>query len=126
MTPAENMQRLEKAINIADQRIRIRREVNVRVSLTLGAIVAVPLAYYLIYHSMGAHGYVQGWKSSSGAYMNFTQSFLYRPKTQTAIYRPEILMKEQSSSLQLYTRKIEAKRASGELPEGTVHPTAWH
>ena len=94
MTPAENMQRLEKAVNIADQRIRIRREVSARVSLTLGAVVAFPLAYYLIYHSLGGHGYVQGWKSSSGAYMNFAQTFLYRPKTQTAIFRPEILMKE--------------------------------
>jgi hypothetical protein len=50
------MERLEKAIAIADQRIRMRRDVSARASVTLGAFVAFPLASYFIYNSFAAHG----------------------------------------------------------------------
>jgi hypothetical protein len=83
------MERLEKAIAIADQRIRMRREVSSRVSISLGFMVALPLATYMLYHCFAAHGVMQNYKASSGAYMYWTQNFLYRAKSTTAIYRPE-------------------------------------
>lgn len=97
------MERLEKAIAIADQRIRIRREVTARASLTLGGLVALPLATYMLYHSFAAHGVMQNYKASSGAYMYWAQNFLYRAKSTTAIYRPEFAWKESSGSLHRYT-----------------------
>lgn len=56
MTPADNMARLEKAMAIADQRIRIRRDVAARASLTLGFLVALPLSVYMMYHMFAPHG----------------------------------------------------------------------
>lgn len=58
--------------------------------------------------------------------MYWSQNFLYRSKSQTQIYRPELNWKEQSGSLHRYTQKVTAKRAAGELPEGVHHPQAWH
>lgn len=56
LTPAENMRRLEQAINVADQRIRIRRDVAARASITLGMLVALPLSTYMLYHLFAPHG----------------------------------------------------------------------
>ena len=126
LSPVENMQRLEKAVVIADQRIRMRREVAARASITLGLLVAVPLSTYLLYHWFAPGGVMQNYKASSGAYMFWAQNFMYRPKSQTAIYRPEINLKEQSGSLHKYTQRVAAKRVAGELPEGVHHPSMWH
>ena len=126
LTPAENMRRLEQAINVADQRIRIRRDVAARASITLGMLVALPLSTYMLYHLFAPHGVMQNYKASSGAYLYWAQNFMYRAKSQTAIYRPEFNHKESSGSLHRYTQRIEAKRLAGELPAGVNHPTAWH
>ena len=123
---AENMARLEKAVVVADQRIRMRREIAGRVSLSLGFLVAVPLATYMIYHLFAPNGVMQNHKASSGAYMYWAQNFLYRPKSHTQIYYPEFEWKEQGSSLHRYTQKIQKKQAAGELEEGVHHPQAWH
>ena len=83
LSPGDNMQRLEKAINVADQRIRMRRDVAARVSLFWGTVVAVPLSIYMLYHLFAPHGVMQNHKTSSGAYMYWAQNFLYRAKSQT-------------------------------------------
>ena len=56
LSSAENMQRLERAVAIADQRIRIRKDVFSKVSLTLATIVGAPLAVYMIYNSFAPSG----------------------------------------------------------------------
>ena len=56
VSPVENMQRLEKAMAIADQRIRIRRNVTSQASLLLGFMVALPISFYMIHHTFGANG----------------------------------------------------------------------
>ena len=56
MTASNNMARLEKAVAVADQRIRIRRDVAGRASITLGALVAMPLSAYMAYHMFAPHG----------------------------------------------------------------------
>ena len=126
LTPAENMARLEKAINIADQRIRMRREIAGRVSLFWGTLVALPMCSYMLYHLFAPHGVMQNHKTSSGAYIYWAQNFLYRFKPHTQVYRPEMYFKESSSSLHMYSKKVQQKREAGELPEGQHHPEAWH
>ena len=69
VTAKESMQRLEKACMAADQRIRIRRDVTTRSAMLLGLGVAMPLSAYMIYHLFAAHGVMQNYKASSGAYM---------------------------------------------------------
>jgi hypothetical protein len=103
LSPQENMKRLEKAINIADQRIRMHRAVNANVSLTLGTLVGIPLASYMIYHFFAPNGVMQNNKATSGVYMYWAQNFLYKGKTNQEIYRPEFYFKETSSSLHRYT-----------------------
>ena len=126
LTPQDSMLRLEKAIAVSDQRIRIRREVASRASLSLGLLVALPLSFYMIYNTFGANGVMQNYKSSAGAYLYWAQNFMYRQKSQTAMYRPEFNFKETSGSLHKYTKRIEQKRQAGELEAGVHHPTAWH
>ena len=126
LSPQENMRRLEKAVVIADQRIRMRRNLSGNVSLSLGFMVGLPLCSYMIYHIFAPYGVFHNNKATSGAYMHWAQNFLYRGKTAQEIYRPEFYFKETSSSLHRYTKKIQDKRAAGDLPEGVHHPTAWH
>lgn len=126
LAPQQSMANLEKAVAVADQRIRMRREVAGRVSLTLGMLFALPVSTYMIYHMFAANGVMQNYKSTSGAYLYWAQNFMYRSRSQTQIYRPEFLAKEQGSSLRQYTKRIEARRAEGDLPAGVHHPTAWH
>ena len=97
------MARLEIAINHADQRIRIRRDVAARASITLGFLVAAPLSAYMVFNMFAPHGVMQNHKASSGAYLYWAQNFMYRAKSQTAIYRPEFMLKESSTSLHKYT-----------------------
>ena len=81
LTPAQNMKRLEKAVIVADQRIRMRRDVTVKVSLCLATLFAFPLGSYMIYHIFAPYGVMQNHKSTSGAYMFWAQNFLYRSHT---------------------------------------------
>jgi hypothetical protein len=126
LTPSQNMKRLEKAVIIADQRIRMRRDVTTKVSLCLGTAFAFPLGAYMIYHIFAPYGVMQNHKSTSGAYMFWAQNFLYRAKSHQEIYRPEFYFKETTSSLHVYSKRIEERRKNGDLPEGVHHPTAWH
>lgn len=126
LTPQQSMARLEKAVNVADQRIRMRREVASRASLGLGLLFAFPMSCYMCYHLFAPYGVMQNYKSSSGAYLYWAQNFMYRQRSTTAVYRPEFYLKETGSSLHLYTKRIEQKKASGEVQQGVHHPTAWH
>ena len=81
----------------------MRREVAARASIFLGAIVAFPLSFYLIYHLFAPGGVMQNYKAASGGYMNWTQQFLQKYRPQTMVYRPELMLKEQSTSLHVYT-----------------------
>ena len=126
LAPGDNMQKLEKAIAIADQRIRMRRDVAARVSLFWGTIVALPMCSYMIYHFFAPHGVMQNHKQSSGTYLYWASNFLYRTKSTTQTWRPEQYFKETTGSLHMYTKKIQAKRAAGELTEGVHHPEIWH
>ena len=98
-TPQQRMQMLEKEIAAADQRIRMRRNVTSRVSLSLGVLAAVPLSMYMVYHLFAPSGVMQNYKASSGAYLYWLQNFMYRPKTFTEMFRPEIWQYERASSL---------------------------
>ena len=68
-TAIENMQRLERAILLADQRSKIRRDVTSRAQLSLAFLVVTPLALYFISNLFGPNGVMQNHKSSSGNYM---------------------------------------------------------
>ena len=126
-TPAENMRTLEKAINMADQRLRIRRQGNVNAQLILSMSFAIPFCSYMIYNLFAPAGVMQNYKASSGAYMSFTMKWLLKPQTMTMTYRPEMEMANQQGALHNYTKKIEAQRATGaEFPEGVHHPSSWH
>ena len=126
-TPAQNMRTLEKAINMADQRIVMRRTGTGYAQAALAMAFVFPFGTYMIYNFFAPSGVMQNYKASSGAYMNFTMVWLMRPRTMTATYRPEIDNARQMAPLHLYTKKIESQRAEGkELPEGLHHPTSWH
>ena len=123
---AQNMKTLEKAIAMADQRIRMRRDANARAQLYMTFAFTIPLSAYMIYHLFAPTGFMQSYKAASGAYMYYPQTFMYPQKRQTAIWRPEIEFKEQGASLSVYSKRIEERRAAGDLPEGVHHPTTWH
>ena len=125
-TPTENMRALEKAVCEADQRINMRRIATSRAQIALALGFGGPLVGYLIYHFFAPNGVMQNYKTASGAYMNFAQTWMYRPRSITSVYRPEVETAFQSSPLVAYTKKIEAQRADGSLPEGVYHPTSWH
>ena len=126
LTPAENMRSLEKAINVADQRIRMRRLSNAHAQRVLAIGFAFPFGCYMVFNFFAAGGVMQNYKSSSGAYMNYAQNWLLKPRSITSVYRPEIEMANQATPLTAYTKKIEGKRQDGSLPEGVHHPTSWH
>ncbi len=126
LSPQESMARLERAVNAADQRIRMRRTMSARVSITLGAGVALPLGAYMVFHYLAPGGVMHNYKAAAGAYMYWPQNFMYRPKSHQEIYRPEFYFKETASSLHTYTKKIADRRKAGDLPEGVHHPDAWH
>ena len=103
----------------------MRRDVTARSALFLGMTFAVPMSMYMVYHCLAAHGVMQNYKASSGAYMYWPQNFMYRPKWMQEVYRPEFFHKEMASSLHMYTKRIEKKRSAGELSqEGVHHPTS--
>ena len=124
-TAQENMRSLEKAITTADQRIRIRRYAVANAQLTLAMGFFVPFCSYMIYHCFAAGGVMQNYKSSSGAYMNYAQTWMLKPRMMTNIYRPELEFGQQGAPLHMYTQKIEGQRRDGTLPEGVHHPTSW-
>ena len=96
---AENMRALQQAINIADQRIKMRRATNANVRMTLGTMLALPLSTYLIYNFFAASGVMQNHKASSGAYGYFASTWLLKPRNATTIYRPEIERANQQGAL---------------------------
>ena len=106
LTPMESMQVLERAILLADQRSRIRRDVTARAQLYLGLMFATPAALYFIYHFFHPNGVMHNNKSAAGNYMWWPQNFMYIMKPQTQIWRPEFYQKEMHSSLHLYSKKI--------------------
>ena len=105
-TPSENMRALEKAVNVADQRIRMRRLSNTKAQLYLGIGFGFPFCCYMVYNFFAADGVMQNYKASSGAYMHFAQNWLAKPRSQMSIYRPEIEMSHQGAALYIYTKII--------------------
>ena len=127
LTPAESMMRLEKAILLADQRSRIRRDITGRAAVYMGVLCITPVAMYMIYHLFHPSGVMQNHKSSSGAYLNFTQTFLYRWQPFRQQWRPEFYWKESQQSLHVYAKKIEnAKKEDPEKFTGVNYPSTWH
>ena len=126
LTPAQSMQRLERSVLEADQRLAMRRTMNARVSSVFVLLTAIPLWSYLIFNFFAPHGVMQNYKQSSGAYLYWAQNFMLRFKPQAQVYRPEMYFKETSGSLAAYSKKIKEKREKGELPEGVHHPEIWH
>ena len=124
--PAANMRVLEQACLEADARIRMRRVAATNAQMFLVVGFGVPFCSYLIYNFFAANGVMQNYKTSSGAYMNYAMTWMLKPKLATPVYRPEIDIARQAGPLVAYTRKIEAQRADGTLPEGVHHPTHWH
>ena len=124
--PAENMRTLEKAIVMADQRLRMRRQGNVNAALILATAFSIPFCSYMIFNFFAPTGVMQNYKASSGAYMSYTMKWMLKPQSMTMTYRPEIEMANQQGALHVYTKKIEGQRTAGELPEGLHHPTSWH
>ena len=119
------MRALEKAVLEADIRVALRKNVTVRARLLLGLSFAFPFGLYFIFNLMAPGGVMQNHRASSGAYMNFMQTFMYRQKSTTEIYRPEIALKEQASSLNEYSRRIAKQRQEGTVREGVHHPSSW-
>ena len=77
LSPAQSMKNLEKAISIADQRIRMRRDSNARAQVLMTIGCAIPLGAYLVYQWFAPSGVMQNYKSSSGAYAYYAQTFMY-------------------------------------------------
>ena len=71
LSAGENMQRLERAAAMADQRIRIRKDVFSKVSLSLATMVGLSISFYMIYNCFAPSGVMQNMKASSGAYAYF-------------------------------------------------------
>ena len=126
VSPQQHMRNLEKAVLAADQRVKMRKMGAVNAQLILGVAFALPFSSYMIWNLFSSSGVMQNYKASSGAYMHFASNFLIKPRSHTYIYRPEIEMAQQQGPLVAYTKKIEAQRAQGSLPEGIHHPTSWH
>lgn len=105
-SPIENMQRLEKAILLADQRYKIRKEAGIKASHFLASVIVLPLSVYLVYHFLHPNGVMQNHRASSGTYMFWASNFLSGFKSQTQMLRPEFYLKESSTSLNLYSKKI--------------------
>ncbi len=124
----ENMQRLERAILLADQRSKIRRDVTTRAQLSLALIVMTPVACYFIYNLFAPNGVMQNHKSAAGNYMYWAQNFMYTFKPQTQIWRPEFYNRETQTSLQMYSRKIAniKKQEENNLTPGVHYPQVWH
>ena len=68
-TAVENMQKLERAILLADQRSKIRRDITSRAQLSLACLVMGPIALYFVYNFFAPNGVMQNHKASSGNYM---------------------------------------------------------
>ena len=126
VSASQNMKQLEKACFQADQRILLRKHANTRAGAILAMGVYAPLATYLLYHFFAPTGVMQNHRAATGAYGHYMQNFLSLPTSQTTIYRPELALTEQGASLAMYSKKIEKKRGTGELPEGVHHPSYWH
>ena len=123
-----NMQRLEQAILHSDQRSRIRRDVTTRAQLVLSLSVIAPFTLYFLYNLFHANGVMHNHKSASGNYMYWAQNFMYTLKPQTQIWRPEFYNKEMQTSLQIYSKKIQAlkKTEDPKVVAGVHYPVAWH
>ena len=125
-TPAQNMRNLEKAINMADQRLVMRRAGTGYAQAALCMMFGLPFCSYMIYNFFAPSGVMHNYKASSGAYMSWLMKWLLTIRTTTATYRPEIDNARQMSPLNSYTKKIESARAEGApLTEGVHHPTSW-
>ena len=77
LTPAQSMKNLEKAVMVADQRLRMKRDTNARAQVFMTIGLAIPLGAYLIYHWFAPSGVMQNYKASTGAYGYYAQSFMY-------------------------------------------------
>ena len=71
MNPTESLARLERACMNADARLRIRKDVAGRASVTMGFIVALPLATYMLFNCFAPGGVMQNYKATAGAYAYF-------------------------------------------------------
>ena len=107
LNAVESMQRLEKAILLADQRSRIRRDATSRVQLILALSVLAPFGVYFLYNMVAPNGVMQNHKASSGNYLYWAQNFMYTFKPQTQIWRPEFYNRETQTSLHMYSKKIQ-------------------
>ena len=125
VTPQQNMRNLEKAILVGDQRIRMRRTASGNAQLSLALLFVIPFSSYMIFNFFAAGGVMQNYKASSGAYMAYAMTFMMKPRSITSTFRPELEFSSQSGALHNYTKKIEAQRKAGTLPEGVHHPTSW-
>ena len=121
----ENMRALEKACLEADIRVNLRKVAETRARFFLGAFISVTFSTYFLYHFFAPGGVMQNHRTSQGAYMHYMQTFMFRQKSTTDMLRPEILLKEQNSSLGQYARRIENQRKEGTAAEGVHHPTTW-
>ena len=89
-TPAESMRALEKAINVADQRIKMRRIGGENARFALFSAFIIPFGSYMIYHFFGSHGVLHNHQTSSGAYMNYAMTWMLNYRGVMHVYRPEI------------------------------------
>ena len=80
-TASENMRALEKAVTVADQRIKMRRLANSKSQLTLAVAFGFPFCSYLVYNFFAPSGVMMNYKASSGAYMNYAQNWMLKPRS---------------------------------------------
>ena len=120
LSAAQSMRQLEKTCSVADARIAIRKDVTGKSILILAFGVGLPISAYWLYHTFAPTGFMMNNKSGSGAYLHYLQNIMYRPHSQTKVYRPEIELKEQTAAISDYTRRIQARKAAGEQPEGRL------
>ena len=69
LSPAESMQKLQKACYASDVRLRIRVDQMAQARLLLGGAFLVPATIYFLYHTFAPWGVMHNFRASNGAYL---------------------------------------------------------
>ena len=90
LSSADSMRALEKAINVADQRVKMRKIGIENARLASAILFIIPMSTYMIYNMFASHGVMHNHQTSAGAYLNYWQTWMLPYRGVMHVYRPEI------------------------------------
>ena len=99
LSPAESMRALEKAIIVADQRMKMRRMGSENARNVLFTLFMIPFGSYMIYHIFGSHGVMHNHQTSAGGYMHYLSTWMLPYRGVMYMYRPEIYYAHETGAL---------------------------